>query len=64
MSHRVNTPQQNGVAERNTQALWFQQNVPKAFWEEVVLIATHLINRLTMRVLGLEPSGHPFLLLP
>jgi Reverse transcriptase (RNA-dependent DNA polymerase)/Integrase core domain len=48
----VYTPQQNGVSERNrhileiTRALLFQNNVPKTFWSEAVLIATYLINRL------------------
>ena len=47
----VNTPQQKGVAERKnshllavTRALLFQTNVPKHFWGEAVLTATHLIN--------------------
>ena len=55
----VNTPQQNGVAERKnshllavTRALLFQTNVPKHFWGEAVLTATHLINRLPTQVLG------------
>ncbi|KAK2433017.1 putative mitochondrial protein [Trifolium repens] len=54
----VKTPQQNGVAERKnghllnqTRALLFQNNVPKSFWGEAVLTATHLINRLPTRVL-------------
>ena len=55
----VNTPQQNGVAERKnghllekTRALLFQRHVPKSYWGEAVLTATHLINRLTTAVLG------------
>ena len=54
----VNTPQQNGVAERKnghllatTRALLFQQNVPKTFWGEAILTATHLINRLPSKSL-------------
>ena len=57
----VNTPQQNGVAERKngdllekTRALLFQKNVPKSFWGEAILTATHLINRLPTRVLGFK----------
>nr|XP_019703534.2 uncharacterized protein LOC105038855 isoform X1 [Elaeis guineensis] len=54
----INTPQQNGVAERKNgdllekiRALLFQKNVSKIFWGEAVLIATHLINHLPSRVL-------------
>jgi hypothetical protein len=57
----VNTPQQNGVAERknghlleSTRAFMFQKNVPKSFWREAVLTAAHLINRLPSRVLGFK----------
>lgn len=57
----VETPQQNGVAERKlgrilsmTRALLFQRNVPKSFWGEAVLIETHLINRLPSTVLDQE----------
>ncbi|XP_029129864.1 uncharacterized protein LOC109816369 isoform X2 [Cajanus cajan] len=59
----VNTPQQNGVAERKnrhllevTRALLFQMSVPKNYWGEAVLTATYLINRLPTRILnGISP---------
>ena len=54
----VNTPQQNGIAERKnghlldqTRALLFQNNVPKKFWGEAIFIATYLINRLPSKIL-------------
>lgn len=57
----VHTPQQNGIAERKnghlldvTRASLFQYNVPKSFWGEAALTATHLINRLPSRVLGFK----------
>ena len=57
----VNTPQQNGVAERKnghllavTRALLFQQHVPKSYWGEAVLTSTHIINRLPSTTLGLK----------
>lgn len=57
----VNTPQQNGVAERknghlldSTRSFMFQKNVPKSFWGEAVLTAAHLINRLPSRILGFK----------
>ncbi|KAL2320148.1 hypothetical protein Fmac_029117 [Flemingia macrophylla] len=59
----VDTPQQNGVAERKnrhllevTRALLFQMSVPKSYWGEAVLTATYLINRLPSRILdGVSP---------
>ncbi|RVX06582.1 Retrovirus-related Pol polyprotein from transposon TNT 1-94 [Vitis vinifera] len=57
----VNTPQQNGVAERknghllnSTRSFMFQKNVPKSFWGEAVLTTAHLINRLPSRILGFK----------
>lgn len=55
----VVTPQQNGVAERKnghilntTQALFFHGNMPKMYYGEAVLSATHMINRLPSRALN------------
>nr|KYP55559.1 Retrovirus-related Pol polyprotein from transposon TNT 1-94 [Cajanus cajan] len=57
----VNTPQQNGIAERKnkhlldqTRALLFQSHVPKRFWGEPLLTATYLINRLPTKILNLK----------
>ena len=57
----ITTPQQNGVAERKnchllkcTQALLFQQNVPKSYRGEAVLTSTYVINRIPSRVLGFK----------
>ncbi|CAN1141377.1 Retrovirus-related Pol polyprotein from transposon TNT 1-94 [Linum perenne] len=54
----VDTPQQNGIAERKNRhlldtarALLFTNNVPKYLWGEAVLTATYLVNRLPNRVL-------------
>ena len=55
----VRTPQQNGVAERKhrhlldtARALRFHASLPKSFWSECILSATHIINRLPMPVLA------------
>ncbi|CAN1338667.1 Retrovirus-related Pol polyprotein from transposon TNT 1-94 [Linum perenne] len=54
----VDTPQQNGIAERKNRhlldtarALMFTNQVPKYLWGEAVLTATYLVNRLPSRVL-------------
>ncbi|RDY11210.1 hypothetical protein CR513_04163, partial [Mucuna pruriens] len=55
----VSTPQQNGVAERKNhhllevaRALLFQMSILNVYWGEVVLIVTHLINKLPTHVLN------------
>ena len=54
----VNTPEQNGVAERKNRhllevarSLMFTMNAPKFLWGEAVKTATYLINRMPLRVL-------------
>ena len=53
ISSCIDTPQQNGVAERKNRhllevarAIMFTNNVPKHFWGEAILTATYLINRM------------------
>ena len=61
----VNTPQQNGLGERRmgyilatAQCLLFQGNMSKKFWGEAVLTATHLVNRIPMKVIDYDsPLG-------
>ncbi|KAL4560354.1 hypothetical protein LXL04_032504 [Taraxacum kok-saghyz] len=57
----VNTPQQNGVAERKnrhllevTRSLLFSSSVPNYFWGEAVLTAAYLINRMPSRVIDFK----------
>ena len=54
----VNTPQQNGIAERKNKhllevarAIMFSMNVPRYFWVEAVLIAFYLINQMPTKIL-------------
>ena len=68
----VNTPQQNGLAERkighiisSARSLLFQGNCPKTYWSDAVATAVHLINRMPSRTLSLRSpidllaSSHP-----
>ena len=55
----VDTPQQNGIAERKNRhllevarSLMFSSNVPKNFWGEAVLTAAFLINWVPSKVLN------------
>ncbi|KAL5812184.1 hypothetical protein ACOSQ3_027134 [Xanthoceras sorbifolium] len=54
----ANTPQQNGIAEKKNRhilkvarSLLFSSHVSKNFWDEAVLTAVFLINRVPSRVL-------------
>uniref|UniRef100_A0A8R7PEX6 Integrase catalytic domain-containing protein n=1 Tax=Triticum urartu TaxID=4572 RepID=A0A8R7PEX6_TRIUA len=56
----LDTPPQNGVAERKNRHILevarsptFTMNVPKFLWGEAVMAATHLINHTSSRVLGI-----------
>lgn len=55
----VYTPQQNGVVERKhrtllniARTLLFQSKLPSNFWSELLLVATHITNRLPSENLG------------
>jgi hypothetical protein len=57
----VDTPQQNGVAERKNRhlaevarSLLFTMNVPKYLWGEAILTAAYLINRMPSSVLNFK----------
>ena len=61
----VDTPSQNGVAERNnrhlldtTRTLLFQMNVPKHFWVDSVSTACFFINRMPTSVLNWATPYH------
>ncbi|RVW89009.1 Retrovirus-related Pol polyprotein from transposon TNT 1-94 [Vitis vinifera] len=61
LSSCVDTPQQNGIAERKNKhllevarSLMFSMNVPKLFWGQAVLTAAYLINRMPSRVLKFQ----------
>ncbi|KAE8709757.1 Protein farnesyltransferase/geranylgeranyltransferase type-1 subunit alpha [Hibiscus syriacus] len=68
----VNTPQQNGVAERKnrhllevTRSLMFAANAPKYLWGEALLTATYLINRMPSKTLDFKiPTKVLFQLYP
>jgi transposase InsO family protein len=57
----VDTPQQNGVAERKnrhllevTRSLMLDTYVPKSYWGDGLLTASYLINRMPSRVLDFQ----------
>ena len=61
----VETPSQNGVAERKnrhlletTIALLFQMQVPKHFWADVVSTAWFFINKMSSSVLNWDTLYH------
>jgi len=57
----VDTPQQNGVAERKNRhllevarALFFQNKAPKYLWGETILTGTYLINRMPSKIFNFK----------
>lgn len=57
----INTPQQNGIAERKNRhllevakSLVFTMNVPNTFWGEAILTATYLIKRMPTKALNFK----------
>ena len=61
----MDTPSQNGVAERNNRHLLetarvrlFQMHVPKHFWADAVSTAYFLINKMPSSVLNWETPYH------
>lgn len=63
----IDTPKQNGVAERKNRhlleiarALMFSTSVPKHFWGDAVLTACYLINRLPSKILDYKTPLETF----
>lgn len=61
----VDTPSQNGVAERNNKhlletarALLFQIHVPKHFWADAVSTTCFLINRMPSSIFNIKTPYH------
>ena len=57
----VNTPAQNGVAERKNRhllevarSLLFAMNVPKNYWGDAIMSAAYLINRMPLRTIDFK----------
>ncbi|GMI79954.1 hypothetical protein HRI_001664700 [Hibiscus trionum] len=68
ISSCVDTPQQNGIAERKnrhllevTRALMLSNNVPHYLWGEALLTSTYLINRMPSKVLNFQTPRDVFL---